>query len=247
YYYLDSTPTHTYLKALHKYPHAAYPYERLLEENRRRGKDQAEFELVDTGVFDADRYFDVGIEYAKASPDDVLVRISVANRGDERAAIHVLPTLWFRNTWDWGRSGETFPPKPELSRVGSLEIRAEHATLGVYRLTADRGPGTAVRRGIRPDVRRAHPRGGPLPHGDHSSGRDDRGACRAPAGAGRSPLVEAALLLRHPRLARGRPRSASAPGIAGVGAQRRLDALEQPRHPLDAGQMGVPVVRRVGP
>ena len=113
--------------------------------------------------------------------------------------------------------------------------------------SGQRGRGTAVRRGIRPDLRRAHPRGGPLPHGDHSSGRDDRGACRAPAGAGRSPLVEAALLLRHPRLARGRPRSASAPGIAGVGAQRRLDALEQPRHPLDAGQMGVPVVRRVGP
>src|SRR5437667_81299 len=83
---------------------------RLLGENRRRGKDQPEFELVDTGVLDGDRYFDVGVEYAKASPEDVLIRITVANRGAERAAIHVLPTLWFRNAWDWGRSGETFPP-----------------------------------------------------------------------------------------------------------------------------------------
>src|SRR5207249_10147688 len=116
------------------------PYEQLVAENGRRGKDQPEFELVDTGVLDGDRYFDVGVEYAKASPEDVLIRITVANRGAERAAIHVLPTLWFRNAWDWGRSGDNYPPKPELSRAGSAEVRAEHATLGAYRLTADRGP-----------------------------------------------------------------------------------------------------------
>src|SRR5213595_3376580 len=99
YFYLEATPTHSYLKALYKYPQAAYPYGRLLEENRRRGKDEAEFELVDTGAFDDDRYFDVVVEYAKASPEDVLIRVTVANRGPETASIHVLPSLWFRITW----------------------------------------------------------------------------------------------------------------------------------------------------
>src|SRR3989441_921831 len=137
YYYLDSTPTHSYSKALYKYPQAAYPYRRLVEENRRRGKDEAEFELVDAGAFDDDRYFDVVVEYAKASPEDVLIRVSVANRGPETATIHVLPSLWFRNTWDWGREGDNFPSRPSLSRTGPAEIRAEHATLGAYRLAAD--------------------------------------------------------------------------------------------------------------
>jgi len=100
YYYLDSTPTHSYLKALYKYPQAAYPYGRLVEENRRRGKDEAEFELVDAGVFDDSRYFDVFVEYAKAAPEDILIRVTIANRGPETASIHVLPSLWFRNTWD---------------------------------------------------------------------------------------------------------------------------------------------------
>ncbi len=140
YYYLDSTPTHSYLKALYKYPQAAYPYGRLVEENRRRGKDEAEFELVDAGAFDDDRYFDVVVEYAKASPEDVLIRVTVANRGPETATIHVLPSLWFRNTWDWGREGDNFPSRPSLSRAGPAEIRAEHATLGAYRLAADLGP-----------------------------------------------------------------------------------------------------------
>jgi len=140
YYYLDSTPTHSYLKALYKYPQAAYPYGRLLEENRRRGKDEAEFELVDTGAFDDDRYFDVVVEYAKASPEDVLIRVTVANRGPETASIHVLPSLWFRNTWDWGRDGDNFPTKPSLSRTAPAEISAEHATLGAYHLAADLGP-----------------------------------------------------------------------------------------------------------
>src|SRR6187551_2189924 len=101
YYYLDSSPTHSYMKALYKYPHAAFPYAWLVDENRRRGKDAREFELIETGVFDEDRYFDVEIEYAKAAPEDILARITVFNRGPETARLHVLPTLWFRNTWSW--------------------------------------------------------------------------------------------------------------------------------------------------
>jgi Mannosylglycerate hydrolase MGH1-like glycoside hydrolase domain/Glycosyl hydrolase family 63 C-terminal domain len=102
YFYVDSTPTHSYMKYLYKYPQAEYPYAWLVEENRRRGKSAKEFELIDTGVFDGDRYFDVAVEYAKATPEDVLARITVTNRGPEAARLHVLPTLWFRNTWSWG-------------------------------------------------------------------------------------------------------------------------------------------------
>src|SRR6201993_263051 len=102
YYYLDATPTHSYLKMLYKYPQGEYPYGLLVEENRRRGIGQPEFELVDTGLFADNRYFDVFVEYAKAAPDDILIRITIANRGPEAARIDVLPTLWFRNTWSWG-------------------------------------------------------------------------------------------------------------------------------------------------
>jgi len=102
YFYLDSTPTHSYMKYLYKYPQAEFPYTRLVEENRHRGRDQPEFELMDTGVFDQDRYFDVFIEYAKAAPDDLLIQIDVVNRGPEPAELTVLPTVWFRNTWSWG-------------------------------------------------------------------------------------------------------------------------------------------------
>ena len=113
YFYLDSTPTHSYMKYLYKYPQAAFPYEQLVATNRRRGKHEPEFELLDTGVFRDDRYFDVFVEYAKGGPDDLLIRISVANRGPEAADLHLLPTLWFRNTWMWGGGA-----KPELTRVG---------------------------------------------------------------------------------------------------------------------------------
>jgi hypothetical protein len=102
YFYQDSTPTHSYMKYLYKYPQAAFPYQQLVEENRRRGKADPEFELLDTGVFERDRYFDVQVEYAKAAPDDLLIRITVVNRGPEAARLRVLPTLWFRNTWSWG-------------------------------------------------------------------------------------------------------------------------------------------------
>jgi hypothetical protein len=139
YYYLDSTPTHSYLKALYKYPQAEYPYARLVEENRRRGKLEPEFELLDSGVFDDHRYFDVFVEYAKASPDDILVQIRVANRSAEAAPIHLLPSLWFRNTWSWGRGGEGYWPKPALW-AEDHSIRARHASLGDFRLDIEPAP-----------------------------------------------------------------------------------------------------------
>jgi hypothetical protein len=112
YFYLDSTPTHSYMKYLYKYPQAEFPYRQLVEESRRRGKQDPEFELMDTGVFNEGRYFDVVVEYAKASPEDLLVRISATNRGSEAACLHLLPTIWFRNTWAWNTSES----KPILAR-----------------------------------------------------------------------------------------------------------------------------------
>jgi hypothetical protein len=140
YFYLDATPTHSYLKALYKYPQPEFPYTRLVEENRSRGKGDAEFELADAGVFDDGRYFDVTAEYAKAGPDDVLVRVTVANRGPDAAPIHVLPTLWFRNTWSWGRTGEGYWAKPRIVADGRASVRAEHESLGTFHLTADGRP-----------------------------------------------------------------------------------------------------------
>src|ERR1700761_8598050 len=99
YFYLDSTPTHSYMKYLYKYPQLAFPYSDLVETNQRRNRGEFEYELLDTGVFDSDRYFDVFVEYAKNAPEDILIQISVCNRGPEAAELHVLPTLWFRNTW----------------------------------------------------------------------------------------------------------------------------------------------------
>ena len=128
YFYLDSTPTHSYMKYLYKYPQAAYPYGDLIETNRRRGKQDLEYELLDTGVFDNDRYFDVFVEYAKDGPEDFLIKISAANRGPEAAPLHLLPTLWFRNTWSWMGGGS----KPMLERVPhrcASVISAHHTDL----------------------------------------------------------------------------------------------------------------------
>ena len=130
YYYLDATPTHSYLKMLYKYPQREFPYAWLAEENRRRGKDQTEFELLDTGIFDDDRYFDVFVEYAKAGPDDVLMLVTVHNRGPEEATIHLLPQLWFRNTWSWKRNGN----KPALRVSERDTVLAAHPDLGQYEL-----------------------------------------------------------------------------------------------------------------
>ncbi|HEX4950622.1 MAG TPA: glucosidase, partial [Blastocatellia bacterium] len=110
YFYLDSTPTHSYMKYLYKYPQAEFPYAQLIERNRNRSKREGEYELMDTGVFDDDRYFDVFVEYAKADVEDILIQITIANRGPEAATLHVLPTLWFRNRWSWGNGkGEARP------------------------------------------------------------------------------------------------------------------------------------------
>jgi Glycosyl hydrolase family 63 C-terminal domain len=133
YYYLDSTPTHSYMKYLYKYPQKAFPYEQLVAENGRRGRDQPEFELADTGVFEENRYFDVVVEYAKASTEDILVRIEVANRGPEAAELHVLPTVWFRNTWSWGR-GEA---RPELHAVSDSAIELNEPQYGKRWLLTD--------------------------------------------------------------------------------------------------------------
>jgi hypothetical protein len=139
YYYLDATPTASYLKGLYKYPQAEYPYRALIEENGRRAKTDPEYELADTGVLDGNRYFDVQVEYAKAAPDDVLVHVTLSNRGPEEARLSVLPTLWFRNTWRWGRTSEEHTPKPAIEAVaGGFE--AEHATLGAWRLACGADP-----------------------------------------------------------------------------------------------------------
>jgi hypothetical protein len=140
YYYLDAVPTYAYMKALYKYPQAEYPYDRLVLENRERGRDLAEFEITDTGVFDADCYFDVFVEYAKAAPDDICIRITVANRARESAVIHLLPTLWFRNTWSWGCLHEGCWVKPSIRRAGPAAVIAQHATLGTFQFEADPGP-----------------------------------------------------------------------------------------------------------
>jgi hypothetical protein len=126
YYYLDSTPTHSYMKMLYKYPQAEFPYNVLTEENRKRDKLQPEYELFDTGIFDTDQYFDVFIEYAKGDEEDILIKITVHNRGNEDAPVHVLPQLWFRNTWSWGYDNY----KPQLSPTKDQDVLIVHEKLG---------------------------------------------------------------------------------------------------------------------
>ena len=130
YFYLDSTPTHSYMKALYKYPQAEFPYARLVDANARRTKLEPEYEIGDTGVFDESRYFDVQAEYAKGGPDDVLIRISISNRGPDQARIDCLPTLWCRNTWAHGRTGEGYWPRARLQRQSANQVSLEHASLG---------------------------------------------------------------------------------------------------------------------
>ncbi|WP_420147947.1 MGH1-like glycoside hydrolase domain-containing protein [Spirosoma sp.] len=141
YYYIDNTPTHSYQRMLYKYPQAAYPYEWLVEENRRRSRSDPEFELIDTGIFDDDRYFDVFVEYAKAGPQDVMMQVTVHNRGPESAVIHLLPTLWFRNTWIWGDDSDAVPNvKPTLVLLPNGTVSVEDSALGRYVLHADGQP-----------------------------------------------------------------------------------------------------------
>jgi hypothetical protein len=139
YFYLDSTPTHSYMKYLYKYPQDAYPYGDLIETNQRRGRDGWEYELLDTDIFNEDRYFDVFVEYAKATPTDILIQISLCNRGPEAAEAHVLPTLWFRNTWTWWPD----QPKPSLRQKpgeDTVTIETSHAELGGFLLHCDGNP-----------------------------------------------------------------------------------------------------------
>jgi hypothetical protein len=142
YFYLDSTPTHSYMKYLYKYPQAAYPYADLVETNRRRSKEEMEYELLDTGVFKDDRYFDVFVEYAKDGPEDILVRVTAANRGPEAAELHVLPTLWFRNNWaPWIAESNRTSKKPNLKQIpapaGASEVEATHPLLGEFILSCE--------------------------------------------------------------------------------------------------------------
>ncbi|MGE3538333.1 MAG: glucosidase [Candidatus Tectimicrobiota bacterium] len=130
YFYLDSTPTHSYMKYLYKYPQAAFPYGQLVQENRQRTRQQSEYELLDTGVFDEQRYFDIFVEYAKASTDDILVRLTAINRGPEAAPLHLLPTLWFRNTWSWNAAARRPSLHAEEGTPDYAVIAASHPTLG---------------------------------------------------------------------------------------------------------------------
>ncbi|MDB5296125.1 MAG: Mannosyl oligosaccharide glucosidase, partial [Phycisphaerales bacterium] len=136
-WHLDATPTGSYLKALYKYPQAEFPYDQLVAENAKRTRADREYEIQDTGVFDGGRYFDVYAEYAKAAPDDVLIRITVENRGPDAADIHVLPTLWYRNAWSWGCTHEGCYLKPLMRPVARHGVLADHMTLGRFRLEAD--------------------------------------------------------------------------------------------------------------
>ena len=133
YFYVDSTPTHSYMKYLYKYPQREFPYRDLVETNGKRSRSELEYELLDTGIFDDDRYFDVFVEYAKAAPEDIFIRVSVHNRAREGARLRVLPTLWFRNTWSWGYDEY----RPSLCETGSGVIRATHQELGEYWLYCD--------------------------------------------------------------------------------------------------------------
>ena len=319
YFYLDSTPTHSYMKYLYKYPQAAFPYEDLVEENRRRGRGAPEYELLDTGVFDEDRYWDILIEYAKAGVNDILIRVTATNRGPEAAVLDLLPTLWFRNTWAWDRGA----PRPTLSAwERAAVIEADHDALGMRWLVAEGSPellftdndtnferlwgapngSPYVKDGIDDHVVRGVPgRVNPArtgtkaalhyrvtlgpgesnviklrlanapPLGNQLGGDFDAlfarrlsrgrrvlrdGRSRLPArrrqardapGARRSPLDQAVLPLRRPAMARGRSRAAAAAPRAPARPQPRVDAPLQQRRHLDAGQVGIPVVRGLGP
>ena len=140
YFYIDSTPTHSYMKMLYKYPQSEFPYRDLVETNRRRGRTEAEYELIDTGVFNEDRYFDVFVEYAKETPTDILVQISVSNRGPDAAPIRVLPTLWFRNVWTWWPETQKPSLRAVMAKNGVAGIAASDAEIGDYFLYCEGKP-----------------------------------------------------------------------------------------------------------
>ncbi len=335
YFYVDGTPTHSYMKYLYKYPQAAYPYSLLIEQSRGRPSSEGEYELLDTGVFDDDRYFDVFVEYAKGDAEDTCIRIEAFNRGPEDAPLHILPHLWFRNTWAWG--AEPRPqPRISLGPQGKkhLSLLADDAEAGPVRhlpfdyqlgkrylyaqpgaqpLFTDNetngervfGPGAQSRsrwvkdafhrhvihgedcvnpdgarhQGLLPLRRAERPRrrlGGRAPAPDRpraggpaGEGRRDRGgaarrggrvlrldpavrgqpgrAAGAETGVRRHAVGEADLPLQRPYLARGRQPELSAAGVAQVAPQRALAPPQLDARAVDARQVGVPVVRRLGP
>ena len=158
YFHVDNTPSHSYMCLLYKYPQTAFPYRELIEHNQRRAGQGPEYELLDTGVFEGDRFFDIFIEYAKADPEDLAIRITAHNRGRDDAPLHILPTLWFRNTWAWGRD-ERMPAlkllhRPEVDEQTHVAVQADHATLGRYVVSAD---GVVGPDGVRPAVMRGDP------------------------------------------------------------------------------------------
>ena len=295
-FYLDTTPTHSYLKCQYKYPQRAFPYEELVHENGRRGKQDYEYELLDTGVFDEDRYFDVVVEYAKAAHDDILMRVTAHNRGPDAATLHLLPTLWFRNTWSWGgravaqaaRSAGAVARHPELGEWRFADRRASCCSARTRRRAVRRraiNDHVVARRAARPrgghQVRRAprardrvpassasirvrlttrHGRAGRLRRGrsrpaarrptrstrGHPADARRRPRARDAPGAGRPAVGQAVLRVRRPPLAARARRQPVGPERAGR-AQRPVVPHGRRRHHLDAGQVGVPVVRGLGP
>ena len=139
YYYLDSTPTHSFARSLYKYPQQEFPYEDLIKTNQKRGRDEPEYEIEDTGVFDQDRFFDVETTYAKASPEDLLITIRVTNRGPKSAEIVLVPTLWFRNTWSWDRKGEDMTGKPQITLEDNMLV-TQHDSLDPYQFAVEEDP-----------------------------------------------------------------------------------------------------------
>ncbi|MDB6127654.1 MAG: glucosidase, partial [Verrucomicrobia bacterium] len=144
YFYLDATPTHSWQRALYKYPQAEFPYDRLRAESQRRGRSEPEFELLDSGVFDGERYFDVFVSYAKGGPNDLLIELTLANRGPQPAKLHVLPTLWFRNTWSWEGHQEGGGEKPSMRALSDRRVQCDHPSLGRYYFDQDTGPDGGV-------------------------------------------------------------------------------------------------------
>ena len=167
YFYLAATPTYSYAKALYKYPQAEFPYTWLVNENRRRGKLDPEFELVDTGIFNENRYFDVFVEYAKNSPDDILIRLTVANRGPEAATLHLLPNIWFRNDWSWGKieDGSAFKPGIALEEQDRLSLNQE--SLGRFFFVPALIPQDAFRPHCLPKTKQTHAGSGVLVRRTH--------------------------------------------------------------------------------
>ena len=240
YFYLDSTPTHSYMRMLYKYPHAEYPYSQLVDENRRRGRTRPEFELIDTGVFDDDRYFDVVIEYGKADVEDLVMRVTVTNHGPEAAPIHVLPTVWFRNTWSW--SGDTMRPVlgPPLTQPTGTVLPLQSRRYGHRVVTFEALPGTPAPQVLVTDndtnVVRLY--GVEAPHRFFKDGINDfvvggQAGAVNPAGTGTKAAAHYELLVApgasatiRVRFAPAAARRATGSGVDDVLAERRAEADE---------------------